>query len=131
MKTSNGASEYQFQIELLQAERDAAWTRLVRDAGERTRCKANWTRLGSRSAAAEFQGRVDQLQRERDDARSRFEKWRLNADDQVDLSGPPSTRTNLTPETFGLEHTDLKLGVCEDRKGSPDECAGLREQLAL
>lgn len=123
--------EYQFQIELLQAERDAAWTQARKGRGraDSLQGELDAARFQAEVQTADFQRRLDALQQERDEARFQFEKWRQCPDDQVDLSGPPSTRTNLTPETFGLEHTDLKLGDPGDVKRDCEECAGLRDQL--
>lgn len=114
--------EYQFQMELLQTERDAAWTqsRKARGRTEVLQGDLDATRLQLEMQTTQFQQRIDELERERNDAWARLEKWRLNTDEHVDLSGPASTVTDLTPETFGLEHTDLKLGV---------EREALREQL--
>jgi hypothetical protein len=116
--------EYQFQIELLQTERDAAWiqSRKARGRTEVLQGELDATRLQLEVHTTETQRRIEELERERNEVVTRLNKWRLNTDEHVDLSGPPSTLTNLTPETFGLEHTDLKLADIERD--------GLREQLA-
>lgn len=124
--------EYQFQIELLQTERDAAWTQARKGRGQLDALQSELAALRAQAEAeaAELRRSLEALQAEREDAERRLQKYRTNSDSHIDLSGPPSTRNNLTPETFGLEHTDLRLGEADELRAAREECDQLRSQMA-